>query len=123
MRPDVVGILEDIRAAAQFIADDTAGMTFEEFDHDRRARQLVEHNFEIIGEAVNRLRNREPSIAARLSSHNRIVAFRNVISHGYDTIDYQIVWQTVQESLPVLQAEVEQVLREMGEGIGEGFSP
>lgn len=41
MRPDTLGVLADIRDAAQFIAADTAGMTFEEFKRDRRTRQLV----------------------------------------------------------------------------------
>jgi len=123
MRPDTLGVLEDIRDAARFIADDTAGLTFEAFKGDRRTRQLVERNFEIIGEAVNRLRRREPSIAARISAHDEIIAFRYILIHGYDVIDSLRVWRTVQESLPVFRAEVEAVLREMEEVIGEGSSP
>jgi uncharacterized protein with HEPN domain len=87
-------------------------LTYEEFEFDPKTRQAVERNFEIIGEAVNRLRKRNPSVAERLSAHNRIVGLRNVLIHGYDTIDYQRVWQTIHESLPVLRAEVEQILAE-----------
>ena len=112
MRHDTVALLENIRDAALFIADDTAGMTFAAFDRDRRTRQLVERNFEIIGEAVNRLRRHEPAVAARISAHDEIVAFRNVLIHAYDIIDNLTIWQIVQESLPVLWAEVEQVLRQ-----------
>ena len=118
MRRDSLGALEHILNAVQNVADDTAGMTFEEFERDRRTRQLVERNVEIIGEAVSRLRSHEPSVAARMSSHNQIVAFRNALVHGYDRIDYHKVWQTVQESLPILRAEVEQLLREPGENPG-----
>ncbi len=118
MRRDSLGALEHILDAVQNVAHDTAGMTFEEFERDRRARQLVERNFEIIGEAVNRVRTHEPSVASRISSHNQIVAFRNALIHGYDRIDYHKVWQTVQESLPILRAEVEQLLREAGETPG-----
>ena len=50
MPPDTVGVLEDIRDAAQYIVDDTAGMTFVEFERDRRTRQLVERNFELIAQ-------------------------------------------------------------------------
>jgi uncharacterized protein with HEPN domain len=112
MRRDSISLLEDIRDAARFIADDTAGMAFDTFAADRRTRQLVERNFEIIGEAVNRLRRRDPVIASRISSHNQIVGFRNALIHRYDGIDYSAVWRTVEDWLPVLRAEVEQLLRE-----------
>ena len=80
MRRDSLGALEHILDAVQNVAHDTAGMTFEEFERDRRTRQLVERNFEIIGEAVNRVRTHEPSVASRISSHNQIVAFRNALT-------------------------------------------
>jgi uncharacterized protein with HEPN domain len=118
MRRDSLGALEHILFAVQNITAYTTGMTFEQFESDLRTRQAVERNFEIIGEAVNRLRSHDPSVAAQISSHNQIVAFRNALIHGYDRIDYQKVWQTAQESLPVLRAEVEQLLREMDERLG-----
>lgn len=117
MRRDSLGALEHILNAVQNVAHDTAGMTFEEFERDRRTRQLVERNFEIIGEAVNRLRRHAPLIAGRISAHGEIVGFGNILIHGYDVIDYSTVWRAVQESLPVLRAEVEQMLHEMGESL------
>ncbi len=113
MRRETLGLLEDIRDAAKFIVDDTAGVTFDGFIGDRRTRQLVERNFEIIGEAVNRLRRHDPTIVERISAYRQVVAFRNVLIHGYDVIDYPTVWLAVQDSLPVLRAEVEQLLREV----------
>ena len=112
MRRETLGVLEDIRDSARFITEDTAGMSFESFLEDRRARQLVERNFEIIGEAVNRLRRHDPAVVERISAHGKIVGLRNALIHGYDVIDYPPVWLTVQESLPVLPAEVAQLLRE-----------
>ncbi len=110
MRRDTLGLLEDIRDAAQFIAEDTIGMTFDVFEGDRRTRQLVERNFEIIGEAVNRLHRHAPAVAEQISAHRQIVDFRNALINGYDVIDYPTVWRAVQESLPVLRAEVERLL-------------
>ncbi len=112
MRRDTLGLLEDRRDAAKFIADDTAEVTFDGFLSDRRTRQLVERNLEIIGEAVNRLRRHDPSVVERISAYRQVVAFRNVLVHGYDVIDYPTVWRAVQDSLPGLRAEVEQLLRE-----------
>src|SRR5687767_5776495 len=93
MRRDTVGLLEDIRDAADFITDDVSDATFETFLADRRMHQLVAHNVLIIGEAVNRLRRHDPGVAARISGHDEIVDFRNVLIHGYDVIDYPTVWQ------------------------------
>lgn len=112
MPPDTLGVLEDILEAAQYIVDDTLGMTLEVFERDRRSRQLVERNFTIIGEAMNRLRRHDPEIAARVTSNRKIVGFRNSLVHGYDTIDYNIVWEAIQDDLPVLRAEVASILRE-----------
>jgi uncharacterized protein with HEPN domain len=104
-----------IREAAQYIAEDTAGMTFAGFAADRRTRQLVERNFATIGEAVNRIRRRDPEVVERISSYNDIIGLRNVVIHGYDDINYDAIWEAVQESLPVLLTEVEQLLGELGE--------
>ena len=52
MRPDILGLLEDIRDAARFIAEDTAGITYDSFERDRRTRQLVERNVEITGSSA-----------------------------------------------------------------------
>lgn len=112
MPPDIIGTLEDILEAATYIKADTAGMTFEAFEADRRSRQAVERNFEIIGEAINRLRRHAPDLAARIGASNQAVALRNVLIHGYDRINDAALWIGVQESLPVLRAEVEELLRE-----------
>ena len=112
MRRDALGMLEDIREAAGFIAADTSALTAQDFARDRRARQLVERNFEIIGEAVNRLSRHAPAVAERITAHRQIVNLRNALIHGYDVIDHPTLWQTVQTSLPVLLAEVEALIAE-----------
>ena len=97
MPPDIIGTLEHIFEAASNIEDDTAGLTFEEFESDRRTRQLVAHNFQIIGEAVNRLRRHAPEVAEQISASNKIVGLRNALIHGYDRVDYSALWFAVQE--------------------------
>ena len=87
-------------------------MTLEEFESDRGTRQPVAHNVEIIGETVNRLRRHAPEVAEQIRASNKIVGLRNALIHGYDRVDYSALWSAVQESLPVLQAEVETLLRE-----------
>jgi uncharacterized protein with HEPN domain len=112
MRPRTVALLEDIQTAISYIHEDIAGMSYEAFTKDRRARQLVAHNLEIIGEAVSRLRREDSAVVERISGNNQIVGLRNALIHGYDVINYQIVWIVVQNSLPVLELEVNSLLQQ-----------
>lgn len=116
MQPDVIGSLEDILEAIAFIEEDTSGLTRDEFLADRRARNLVERHFTVIGEAVTRLQRHAPDTAGRITGARQIVDFRNVVVHGYDVIDYRRVWNIVDRMLPVLQSEVERILAEVDDG-------
>ena len=67
MRRKTPALLLDIRDAARFIAEDTAGHTFASFRSDRRVRQVVERNLEIIGEALRRLSREDPDLLGRIT--------------------------------------------------------
>jgi len=54
----------------------------------------------------HRLSSGPPSESSPLSTDRdggQIIGFRNVLVHGYDAIDDQIVWQVIQQPLPVLK--------------------
>lgn len=106
MQPEVIKWLEDIRDAATYIVDVTRGQSLSSYSTDRTLRQAVERNFEIIGEAVNRIGRVDETVASRFSDRRRIIAFRNVLIHGYDNIEHEVVWMVIQESLPRLLGEV-----------------
>jgi uncharacterized protein with HEPN domain len=110
MRTKTPNLLADILDAGGFILDCTRGKTLEDYQHDRQIRQAVERNFEVIGEAVNRLARIDPSVADRISDTSRIIAFRNVLIHGYDLIDDKDVWQVITGSFPKLIAETQALL-------------
>ena len=112
MRPKSAKLLEDIRDSAAFIREATQGKTLDDYRADRLLRQAVERNFEIMGEAVNRLTGYDPDIAERIAHTSQIVAFRNVLIHGYDLVDDTRVWDAVLEDLPPLEAQVETLLRQ-----------
>ena len=40
------------------------------------------------------------TVASRITDYRQIIGFRNVLVHGYEAIDDQIVWKTVEEHLP-----------------------
>jgi uncharacterized protein with HEPN domain len=80
---------------------------------DCQFRRAVEREFEIIGEALNRLLRDDPATATatHIGQLSRIVGFRNRIIHGYDTVDDATVWGIASRSLPQLLAEVETLLQ------------
>ncbi len=73
----------------------------------------VERQFEIIGEALGILRRAFPAIAARIPDIVRIIAFRNVIIHGYASLDAQLVWDVAETDLPGLLATLTLLLEDV----------
>jgi uncharacterized protein with HEPN domain len=116
MQPETLGLLTDIQEATQFIADETGRVTYDEFLNDQRTRQAVLFSFLIIGEAVNKLSRVDPATVDRISAVPRIVGLRNSLIHGCRSINYRTVWRTIHESLPVLRAEIDQLLGESEAG-------
>jgi uncharacterized protein with HEPN domain len=112
MQPETLGLLADIRDAARFIGADTADTTYDEFLNDQRLRQAVLYSFLIIGEALNRLRRRDPDIAERIPDLPQIVGMRHALIHGYGITDYPIVWRAIHETLPILRGQIEALLPE-----------
>ena len=100
-------LLLDVLGAARSIRDWCSGRTFSEYESDRQFRRAVEREFEIIGEALGRLKQADEDTAAKITDLRRIVGFRNRIIHGYDTIDDATVWGIVTDHLPKLITEVE----------------
>jgi uncharacterized protein with HEPN domain len=78
-------------------------------------RSAVERQFEIIGEALARLRQVDPVLAATIPELPRIVAFRNVLIHGYATVDNELVWGVVEGHLLSLLRTLAHLLDSMDE--------
>lgn len=112
MQPKTPKLLADIADASTFILVSVRGKSVDDYRADRQLRQAIERNLEIIGEAVNRLARTDPDVNAQVSNAARIVAFRNLLIHGYDMIDDAQVWSIIVESVPVLLQEVSALLNE-----------
>ena len=104
--------LFDIQQAARLIGEFSADKTFADYMRDPMLRAAVEREFTIIGEAMSQLARRDEATAARIADSGRIIAFRNVLVHGYTFVDSRLVWQAVTEELPILVREVETLLAE-----------
>jgi uncharacterized protein with HEPN domain len=114
MADDDLALLDDIRRAAAAILAFVRGKSFSEYQADEMLRSAIERKFEIIGEALNRLRKTRPELLPRIREQRSIISFRNILVHGYDRIDDEIVWGIIEEDLANLLADVEQLLSEAG---------
>ncbi len=114
MRRDARSFLWDIQQAGDAIASFTSGLDAETFVASDIVHTAVERKFEIIGEALNRLAKIDPSLAERIPNFRRAISFRNLLIHGYATIDTYRVWRTVEETLPQLRVAVAALLDELG---------
>ena len=112
MHPKSLKLLEDIRDAASFVCESVNNLDRDAYKANRLLRQAVERNFEIIGEALNRLSQLDVATADRAGPVAQIKAFRNILIHAYDSIDHDIVWDVIQNKLPSLLQNVEQILTE-----------
>lgn len=99
------------------IESDLAGYDLARLANDRRARQLLERNLEIVSEASRRLPEQltetEPGIPWRA-----IAGIGNILRHAYHRTDPEILWTTVERDLPPLKDAVERILAALGESEG-----
>ena len=112
MRPEAKKYLYDIAEAAGLIASFTAGRTFADYEGNAMLRSAVERQFEIIGEALAQLVRMDEALAAQIPDYQRIIAFRNILIHGYAQVDNRIVWDIVESKFPAFQPRVAALLAE-----------
>lgn len=82
-----------------------------DFNHylsNKMLRRAFEREFEIIGEAMQRIHKINPEI--NISSKAHIIGMRNRVIHGYDRIDNEIIWGTIIKYLPKLHDEIKEML-------------
>lgn len=112
MRLEVRKYLYDIHRAAGLLRTFTDGKALADYMNDVMLRSAVERQFAIIGEAMANLAKIDQGTAIRISHHQRIIAFRNVLIHGYADIDDRLVWDVLETDLSTLIREVVVLLNE-----------
>lgn len=102
--------LRQIIDAGEAILEFTSGGR-EGFLADRRTRDAVVRNLEIIGEAVKRLspatREAHPDVRWR-----DIAGLRDFAIHRYDWVDFHEIWRIVENDLQPLLESVRRIAKE-----------
>ena len=81
-----------------------------DIDEDEKLRLALTHLITLVGESASRLsneaRNKHPEIPWQ-----KMIGIRNRLIHGYDFVDYDILWTTIEKNLPVLIKKLETILK------------
>lgn len=85
-------------------------MDYETFSRDNKTVYAVIRAVEVIGEAAanvpDEIRSKYPSLPWR-----DIRGMRNKLVHQYFGVNMEVVWQTIQEDLPMITGELENILK------------
>lgn len=94
-------IQESISSIESYLGDKR---DFNVYMSDKMLRRAIEREFEIIGEAMNRIDKIDPNL--NIQSKKQIISMRNRVIHGYDKIDNEIIWGTIVRHLPKLKEDI-----------------
>jgi uncharacterized protein with HEPN domain len=106
---DNILLLQDMMESSNKILSYTKGFDLDKFLSDDKTADAVVRNFEIIGEAANRIdpdfKLDNPQIDWR-----KLRGFRNRIVHDYFGIDYNIVWSIIENDIDELIFQLEKLI-------------
>ncbi len=102
-------LLEHIHVECDFIIKNTKNITFEKFENDEILKRAIVRSLSIIGEATKKIsaitKNKSDTIEWR-----DLMKTRDILTHQYFGIDYEIIWNIVSVHIPVLQKKIVKLL-------------
>ncbi len=106
----ILGPTSGTRDAPSLVVEFVADKSWADYEADPLLRSAVERQFEILGEALSQLARHAPDLAAGVPDLPRIVAFRNLLIHGYAAVDDRLVWKVAAERAAPLLAVLDELL-------------
>jgi len=116
MKRESSAFLSDIQLACASVVTFTQGFDLEMYSADALVRSAVERQLQNMGEALSQLSRQDPELAAKVPRHRKLIGFRNILVHGYAGLNDSEIWEAVKLHLPGLQAAVETLIQELGQG-------
>jgi uncharacterized protein with HEPN domain len=97
----------DALTSARAILRFCEGKSFEDYCSNDMLASAIERKFEIIGEALNRIKKTHPQDLKAISDWPAIIGFRNILAHAYDHVEDAVVWGIAIRQIPGFITELE----------------
>ncbi|HLB34441.1 MAG: hypothetical protein A3F67_02615 [Verrucomicrobia bacterium RIFCSPHIGHO2_12_FULL_41_10] len=102
--------LVDAQIAVSAICEFLEEKTFEDFTDNLLLRSAVERQLITLGEALNLASQEKENLELDIPNLPQIVGLRNRIVHGYNSIDYELLWIVIQTNVPPLHQRLIELL-------------
>ncbi len=99
----------DALTAARAIHIFADGKTFDDYRSSDLLSSAIERKFEIIGEALNRIKRQYPEDLQAIGDWPGNIGFRNILAHAYDHVEDAVVWGIVTRQIPDFIRELERI--------------
>ena len=111
MEVEIQKWLFDAHRASQLILKFLEDKAYEDYLDDLMLSSAVERQFEILGEALKRIRDKDEGfLEVSIVGWRGAISFRNILAHGYDHLDNDVVWGIIEDDLPELTKSLERHL-------------
>ncbi|HOU46824.1 MAG TPA: DUF86 domain-containing protein [Chitinophagales bacterium] len=87
-----------------------SSLSFNEYKQNLLLKRAIERELEIVGEAMNRIIKRDENFIQQIEEAKSIISLRNYIIHSYDSVSDENIWAIIQNHLPKLKQQVEELL-------------
>ena len=104
--------INDILEECNYLLNRSKDLTFSEFEKNEDLRRAFTRSLEIIGEAVKKLPE-ELKKKNKEIPWKEIAGMRDKLIHDYFGVDYEIIWLTVKEDIPVFRDEIQKIINEI----------
>lgn len=104
--------LHDAASACDELQAFAAGRSRAQFLEDRGLQLVVWKLIEIVGEALRQAEVTEPSLSRQIPELRDVVNTRNRITHGYNAVDFNLLWDIVTEDIEPLRSRLDALLQE-----------
>lgn len=96
---DIESVIEEIESIKRKTQND-----FNNFSKDIILQRAIERDLEIVGEAIRKIVDINPSI--QITGSKNIIGLRNIISQAYDSVEPEMLWGIIHRNIPVLADEI-----------------
>ena len=114
MSRSLIEYLEHILTEAEFLVAVSEHLSLDQLLIDELRKRAIVRSLEIIGEAAKKVDDETRLIYPEVS-WRAFAGMRDILIHQYFGINYEIVWETVQNEIPELAFQIKQIIADLQE--------